>query len=170
MWHPSLPYGELVVRALVTYVVVLALLRLGGKKQVGQMGSAEFVALILISNAVQNSMNGGDNSLTGGVVLAVVLIAASWLVTYATYRWRRAEALIEGRPTILVYRGETVDKNLAKERVAPRELRTLLRRQGVHEVAEVHEAVLESNGMVTIVRKSEVPFAYPPGGAPGNPS
>src|SRR5262249_47861143 len=60
-WHPDVPWWTLIVRATVVYVTILFLLRISGKRQVGQMGMAEFVALLLISNAVQNAMNGGDN-------------------------------------------------------------------------------------------------------------
>jgi uncharacterized membrane protein YcaP (DUF421 family) len=59
MWEVSFPYWQFIVRAAVVYIAVLILVRLGGKRQVGQMGIGEFVAILLISNAVQNSMNGG---------------------------------------------------------------------------------------------------------------
>src|SRR5476649_1454775 len=87
--HSELPWWSLVIRAVVVYVAVLVLLRISGKRQVGQMGMTEFVALLLISNAVQNSMNGGDNSLVGGLVLATVLVVLSKGVGYVSYRWRR---------------------------------------------------------------------------------
>ncbi|MDE2489234.1 MAG: DUF421 domain-containing protein [Elusimicrobia bacterium] len=157
LWSPSVPLVQLLVRAVLVYVVVLALLRLGGKRQIGQMGAAEFVALLLVSNAVQNAMNGGDNSLGGGLFLAAVLMGLSALVVWLSYRSKRFESLVEGRPCLLVYKGEPLLKNLDAERVPLRELRTLLRRQGVHELKDVHEAVLEANGMLTVVRNSELP-------------
>src|SRR5579872_3444105 len=86
LWSTSFPWWIFVVRGAVVYVAVLLLLRLGGKRQVGQMGTGEFVAVLLISNAVQNAMNGGDNSITGGLILAVVIVALSYFVTYATFR------------------------------------------------------------------------------------
>src|SRR3954452_106505 len=94
----SLPIENLVLRGTVVYLAVIVLLRLAGKRQLGQMGATEFVAILLISNAVQNAMNGGDNSLAGGLLLALVLIAMSWGISWSTYRSRRARALFEGRP------------------------------------------------------------------------
>ncbi|MDH7603142.1 MAG: DUF421 domain-containing protein [Armatimonadota bacterium] len=155
LWSVSFPYWEFVVRAVVVYCFVLFLLRLGGKRQVGQMGVGEFVAILLISNAVQNAMNGGDNSITGGLILAAVLIGLSIAVEYLTYKSKKAEVIIQGRPTLLVHRGHIIRRNLDKERLSVRELRVLLRKQGVHDLDDVEEAVLESNGFVSVTRKSE---------------
>ncbi len=64
MWHPTLPRWELIVRGLVVYVLVAIILRLTGKRQLGQLAPFDLVLLLVLSNAVQNAMNGGDNSLT----------------------------------------------------------------------------------------------------------
>src|SRR5947207_4934318 len=74
----DIPWWSLLLRGALVYVCVLLLLRVAGKRQVAQMGISDFVALLLISNAVQNSMNGGDNSLVGGVLLAIVLSLLSY--------------------------------------------------------------------------------------------
>jgi len=164
LWSASLPLWSFALRGAIVYVVVLLLLRLGGKRQVGQMSASDFVVLLLISNAVQNSMNGGDNSITGGVVLAATLVALGSLFSYLTYRSKRLENLIEGSPRILVHHGKIVEANMRKERLSVYELRTMLRHQGVHAFEEVQEAVLESDGSVSIIRKSELP-AQPRGAA-----
>ncbi len=153
---PALPWSHLLIRAAVSYVFVLLLLRVSGKRQIGQMGAAEFVALLLVSNAVQNSMNGGDNSLTGGLVLATVLVALSKTVSWASYRWRKLGAIIQGSPCLLVYKGELVKKNLEKNLIPTRELHTLLRRQGIHDVKGIHEAVLEANGSISVLKTSDL--------------
>src|SRR5438270_5606910 len=101
--YTDIPWWSLVIRAVVVYVAVLLLLRVAGKRQVGQMGMTEFVALLLISNAVQNAMNGGDNSLVGGLILAGVLIALATLFAYLTFRSSRFERAVQGRPTLLIH-------------------------------------------------------------------
>ncbi len=156
LWTPSIPYAHLLLRAAVSYAFVLFLLRVSGKRQIGQMGAAEFVALILVSNAVQNSMNGGDNSLVGGLVLASTLVAMSALVARLSFGSKRFSELVQGRPCLLVYKGEYIDKNLAGNLVTHHDLRTLLRRQGFHDLKDIHEAVLEANGSVSVVRTSDV--------------
>ncbi|MDD5302736.1 MAG: DUF421 domain-containing protein [Elusimicrobia bacterium] len=156
LWHPSIPLAELLIRAAASYAFVLLLLRVSGKRQIGQMGAAEFVALLLVSNAVQNSMNGGDNSLTGGLVLATVLVALSKAVGWASYRWRRVGHLIQGSPCLLVYKGEVVQRNLESNLIPVRELHTLLRRQGIHDLKGLHEAVLEANGSLSVLKTSDL--------------
>jgi len=112
LFHTSIPPLEFIIRALAVYLFVLLLLRIGGKRQLAQMSPTEFVAVLLISNAVQNSMNGGDNSLSGGFILAVVLIAASTLISYLTFRSKKFRHVFEGVPTILIHCGKLIEKNL----------------------------------------------------------
>jgi len=137
-------------------LAILILLRIGGKRQIGQMGAGEFVAILLISNAVQNSMNGGDNSITGGIILAAVIVALSYLVTYLCYKSKRLERLFEGQPTILVHKGKILRKNLEKELLNVHELKTLLRKQGIHDLSEIYEAVLEGDGSISVTKCSEL--------------
>ncbi len=157
LWIPDLPFWALVLRATVVFISVLFLLRLSGKRQVGQMGIAQFVALLLISNAVQNSMNGGDNSLTGGIILAAALIMLSYLFEVVTYRSKRLENLIQGRPTLLIHHGKILEDHLRRELLSVRELRALLRHQGIHDLSEVSEAVLESDGFVSVIHRGDKP-------------
>src|SRR3954469_5823559 len=102
---------DLVLRGVIVYISVLLLLRIAGKRQIGQMGATEFVAILLISNAVQNSMNGGDESLIGGLLLAAVLIFVSYSISFLTYRYSSVEKIFEGVPTLLVNKGKVVRKH-----------------------------------------------------------
>src|SRR5437899_7815120 len=106
MWTPSLDWWEILLRAVVVYVFLLVLLRITGKRQVGQLAPFDLVLLLVLSNAVQNSMNGGDNSLIGGLITAVSLIVLNYLVGVATYRSKTIEAFIEGRPQVLIHDGK----------------------------------------------------------------
>ena len=156
MWMVAFPYWQFIVRAIVVYASVIILIRLGGKRQVGQMGTGEFVAILLISNAVQNSMNGGDNSVSGGLVLATTIILLSVLVAYLTFKSRTWENLIQGTPTLLVHHGRVLHKNLDKEMLNVREMKTIFRRQGIHDLSEIAEAILESDGLISVTKKSEL--------------
>src|SRR5258705_11354142 len=100
------PWWELILRAVVVYLFLILLLRLTGKRQVGQLAPFDLVLLLVLSNAVQNSMNAGDNSLIGGLIAASTLVAFNMLVGVATYRSKTLEALIEGRPQVLIHNGK----------------------------------------------------------------
>lgn len=150
----SLSPWNLAFRGVAVYLTVLVLLRISGKRQMGQMGPTEFVAILLISNAVQNSMNGGDASLVGGLLLAVVLIGLSSLISYLTYKSRFFSGIFEGTPTLLVHKGKVLYKHLAHERMSEAELKTLLRKQGLHHLNEIETAVLEADGTFTVTKVS----------------
>ncbi len=156
LFRTSFPYWHFVFRGAVVYIAVIMLLRLGGKRQVGQMGVGEFVAILLISNAVQNAMNGGDNSITGGLVLSAVIVSLSVGMAYLTYRSKRWQHIIQGHPTLLIHKGKILHQNMRKELMNNHELRSRLRRQGIHELHEVAEAVLESDGALSVTKVSEL--------------
>jgi len=156
MWKlHDVSWWEFIVRASVVYLVVMALLRMGGKRQVGQMGMAQLVALLLISNAVQNAMNGNDGSITGGIILAIVIMMWSYVFEVVTARSKRWENLIQGRPTVLIRNGKVLQESLRRERLSPTELRAALRKQGMHELSAVDNAILESAGYNSIRKKDE---------------
>ena len=107
MWTIDLPHWwEFVVRAVVVYVFLLVLLRLTGKRQVGQLAPFDLVLLLVLSNSVQNAMNGGDNSITGGMILAATLVLLNFGVGWLTYRSKGWEALVERRPIVIVHDGK----------------------------------------------------------------
>ena len=122
MWNLTVPFMELVGRAALTYIFLLALLRITGKRQVGQLAPFDLILLLILSNAVQNAMNGGDNSFTAGIVSAATLVALNGLVGWATYRSKWLEGLIEGRPRVLIHNGRILDGTLRAERMTHHEL------------------------------------------------
>src|SRR6516165_10494955 len=137
MFHIAVAWWELVVRAAVVYVFLLVLLRLTGKRQVGQLAPFDLVLLLVLSNAVQNSMNAGDNSLIGGLISAATLVLLNYLVAIATWRNKRLEALIEGKPQILIHNGKLFKDNgklfkdvADKARLTHHEIQSALRRGG----------------------------------------
>jgi uncharacterized membrane protein YcaP (DUF421 family) len=155
LWTMSIPWWHFILRGAVVYVAVLFLIRISGKRQVAQMGIIEFVALLLISNAVQNSMNGGDNSITGGIILAVTLLALTHLLAVFTYRSDKFEHLVQGEPTLLIRHGKFLEANLRKELLSHEELKAMLRRQGIQRISEIDHAILESDGYLSVQKIGE---------------
>src|SRR5215472_4091207 len=155
MWNMSIPWWEFVLRGIIIYVVLIILLRVTGKRQVGQMSPFDLVLLLVLSNAVQNSMNGGDNSVIGGVILAMTLVAINWLVATWTFKSKWAEALIEGRPQVLIHNGKLFEKALAKSRLTRHELESALRESGCCDIDDVQAAFLENDGKISVIRKTQ---------------
>src|ERR1700743_855807 len=122
MWVTDFPWWHFVLRGVVIYVFVLVILRLTGKRQVGQLAPFDLVLLLVLSNAVQNSMNGGDNSITGGIVSACTLVGLNYFVGWLTFKSKFLEGIIEGRPVVLIHNGETNHKAMNSVRMTTHEL------------------------------------------------
>src|SRR5215475_6250614 len=154
MFNMTVPWWELIVRSLLVYLFILIILRITGKRQVGQLAPFDLVLLLVLSNAVQNSMNGGDNSLVGGLISATTLIALNFAIGFATFKSKRLEALIEGRPQIVVHNGKVYEDVMARAQLTHHELQAALRQAGVSCVEEVATAVLENNGTISVVPRN----------------
>jgi uncharacterized membrane protein YcaP (DUF421 family) len=150
MWNLSAPWWEFVLRGLIVYGAVLVLLRLSGKRQIGQMTPFDLVLLLVLSNAVQNAMNAGDNSVTAGLILAVTLVAANAVLGFLTWRSRRIETLVEGRAQIVVHDGRLYRDVMERERITLDDLHKALRHAGLERVSDVHFAILETDGTITV--------------------
>jgi uncharacterized membrane protein YcaP (DUF421 family) len=150
MWKLSLPWWEFIARAVVVYIFLLVILRVTGKRQVGQLAPFDLVLLLVLSNALQNSMNGGDNTVTGGVISAVTLVSLNWLLGYATYRSKKVGRFVEGRPQVIVHNGHVYRDVMADERLTQDELDAAIRLAGCASIHDVHFAILENNGQISV--------------------
>jgi len=155
MWTMSLPWWEFILRGLIIYVFLIVLLRLTGKRQVGQMAPFDLVLLLVLSNAVQNAMNGGDNSIIGGVISAVTLVAANWLIGLLTYRSKKLEALVEGRPELLAHNGKLFEQALAHAKLTRHELNNALREAGCTSIEEARAVLLENDGTISVILRTK---------------
>lgn len=151
MLQLSAPWWHFVLRAIAVYVMVIVLVRMSGKRAVGQFTPFDLVLLILIGNAVQNGLNGGDNSLSGALLLAASLIVMNYMVAYITSRYRKAEHLIEGVPKVLARNGVIFHDVLRSELVSLDDFHEALRMNNVPDPENVALALLETNGSISVV-------------------
>jgi uncharacterized membrane protein YcaP (DUF421 family) len=147
----AIPAWNIALRTAAIYLVILAGLRLAGKREIGQMTVFDLVVLLLIANAVQNAMVGPDTSLTGGVLAAAILLLLNAVVARLRLRWPRLRRMIEGSPTLLVLHGEVIPGHLRREGLDRETLETALREHGVADVTGVEMAVLEIDGSISVV-------------------
>jgi uncharacterized membrane protein YcaP (DUF421 family) len=150
MWNLSLPWWEFVLRGFIVYVFLILILRVTGKRQTGQLAPFDLVLLLVLSNAVQNAMNGGDNTVVGGLISATTLIALHYVVAFVTFKSKKLEALIEGTPRMIVHNGIADERVMRSEFLTHHELAAALRACGCHEISQVHLAMLENNGQITV--------------------
>jgi uncharacterized membrane protein YcaP (DUF421 family) len=154
MWQLSLPWWELVVRGTLIYLFLTVVLRLTGKRQMGHLAPFDLILLLVLSNTVQNAMNGGDNSVPGGLISACTVIALNYLVSWLTFHNRTLARLIEGRALILI-RGGKIDERVRRHAMLTREeLLAALRAQDCHCLEDVAYAMLENTGEISVVRRT----------------
>lgn len=98
-------------------------------------------------------MNGGDNSVGGGFISAITLVAAHYIVAFLSFRFKCVEWLVEGSPTVLVTDGVINQKAMNAEFLTMKELESAMRENGIEDVAKVKKAVLENDGNISIIIK-----------------
>lgn len=151
MWILSVPWWGLVIRAVVVYVFLVILLRISGKRQVGQLSPFDLVLLLVLSNAVQNAINAGDNTITGGIISASTLVGLNYVVGWLTFRFKKIEGIVEGRPVVLIHHGQIIHAAMKEVMMTVHELNNALRAEGVTSPEEVLVAVLENSGKITVI-------------------
>jgi uncharacterized membrane protein YcaP (DUF421 family) len=140
-------------RTAVVYGAVLLLLRLIGKRQIGQSTPSDLVTLLLVSEAVQNGMLNDDSSLTGALVGATTLLAISFAIDWLCARSPRFERWIEGEPFV-AYDGKEFDaRRLRRENITQRDLIAALRSHGEPGLDSVRLVVIEPDGKVSVLKK-----------------
>ena len=150
MLVPAVGIGELILRVVIVYVAIFVLLRLVGKKHVGELAPFDLVVLLLLSECVQNALIADDKSVTGGVLAAATLFGMNQLVGFISWRSKGAERVLEGTPRVLVRHGRVYKDVLAREQTTYSELLEALRREGCTSLTRVRYAILENDGGITI--------------------
>jgi uncharacterized membrane protein YcaP (DUF421 family) len=159
MWHLGTPWLEILARCAIVYVVVLAGIRISGKREIGQMTPFDLVLILLIANAVQNAMVGNDNSLLGGLIAGAALLALNFTVGRAAGRWLGLGRLLKGHAAVLINRGIVLEAHLKQEGIAQDELMAALREHGVGNLDDVRLAVLEVDGSISVLKNEDVAAA-----------
>lgn len=147
----AMPWWEFILRAVVVYAVVLGMVRLSGKRALGQITPFDVLLIVLLGNAVQNALLGKDTSLGGGLLLAATLIGINYGVGWLSTRSAKVETLVEGEPVLIARDGEVLASVLKRELVTRADLEAAMRQQGCTHISEVSMALLEINGHITIV-------------------
>ena len=151
----GIPVAEKVARTVVVYGGLAVLLRVAGKRNLAQLNSFDLVVVLLLSNVVQNAIIGPDDSLTGGLLGAVVLLGVNAVVVRVVNRSDRAVRVFEGQDVPLVKNGRFVDRALRKEGLRRADVEAALRAQNADGAPDVAEATLSPGGSIVVWLKPE---------------
>lgn len=150
-----------VFRTLILYSLVVLVLRLLGKRQIGQLQPFELVVVIMISELAAVPSENVGIPLISGIIPILVLLFAGTTLSYMSLKNEKARAILCGRPTILVDKGKILEQELAKTRYNLTDLLEQLRLKNVPNIADVEYAILETNGEVSVIPKSQKRPAIP---------
>ena len=145
---------DIVLRTTVVYLFLVVVLRITGKREVGQMSILELVVILIISNAVQNAMVGENTTLWAGLLAVLTLLALDLGLKALTGRSRLLRRAVEGEPRLLVRDGKLLDRALREEGVGEDEVRAAVRGHGLERVEDVKLAVLETDGTISVIPKA----------------
>jgi uncharacterized membrane protein YcaP (DUF421 family) len=154
MFHLPLPILEKIVRPVIVYLCLVVFLRIFGKRELAQLNPFDLVVLLSLSNTVQNAIIGDDNSITGGIIGALSLLAINWLLMWLLYRAPKVNAALEGSPTTLIRNGVVDVAALRSETLTHEELISVLNKNGFSRPEEVEICTLEPNGTFFVKGKS----------------
>jgi uncharacterized membrane protein YcaP (DUF421 family) len=152
MLDMNLPWWEFIVRATTVYVILLVLVRISGHRTIGQFTPFDLLVVLLLSETVSQSLNGGDESLVGGLIGASTLLALNAAVAVMTSRSTSMARLFDGHPVLIGRDGQFFDEILKKCRLAHADVEEALREQDKKR-DEMKFAFLEIDGHITIVSK-----------------
>ncbi|SDI91943.1 DUF421 domain-containing protein [Chryseobacterium jejuense] len=149
------PILNVAVRSLCVYLFMVIAIRLFGKNQLSQLNAGDVVLLLLISNAVQNAMVGPDTSLQGGIVAALVLFAANFILKRLMFSNRSFESFMQDEPVILIRDGVADQTALNRVKITENELEEAIREHGIENIKDVKLSVLEVDGNISVVSQDE---------------
>jgi uncharacterized membrane protein YcaP (DUF421 family) len=153
MFDMQAPWWEFIVRAGVVYIALLVMVRISGKRTVGQFTPFDLVVVMLLSEAVSGSINGQDESLPGGLIAAATLMTLDVLIAIGSARSRRIDRAMQGDPVLVGRDGVVYEDVLKRQRVPRSDLDKALRDADC-EIEEMRMAILESDGNINIMKKT----------------
>ena len=144
--HEKVTWVEKIIRPILVYAALVFLLRLFGKRELGQLNPFDLVVLLSLSNTVQNAIIGDDNSVSGGIVGAIALLGINYTMAWFKYRSRWFESFIEGKPRTLIENSKIDEDAVKKELLTKEDLDTIAHKQGLDSAKDIEKCVIDPNG------------------------
>lgn len=154
MFDLSVPWWELVTRGVIIYCALLFMVRVSGRRTIGQFTPFDLLVVMLLSESVSSALGGGEESVTGGLIVAATVIALSMFASLLTSRSKLMSDLLDGSPVLIGRDGKLFDKVLKRCRLSKTEVREALHEADC-KLEEMAHAYLEADGNITIQKKED---------------
>lgn len=152
LFVPTLPLMEVFIRGSLIYLVLFFVMRVLPRREVGGLGAADVLVIVIIADAVQNGMSGKYESITEGLLLAGTIFGWATLIDWLDYRFPSLH-LAEGPPLLVVRKGRLVRRNMRHEQVTEDEVMAQLRQHGYESLEDVAAAYIEGDGQFSVIGK-----------------
>ena len=153
LFEVHVPVLELVLRGTLVYWLLFLIFRFILRRDVGAVGIADILLLVVVADAAQNAMSGGYTTFTEGAVLVLTIVAWNWLLDWMSFRFSLVRRFVQPRRITLVKLGVVQRQNLRREFITMEELSEKLREQGIEKVTDVKAAFLEGDGQISVIRQ-----------------
>ena len=147
---------EIAARVAIIYTACFIILRVSGRREMSELGPMDLLTMLLLSEVVSPALTGNNESVTGGIVAAVVLVGLGVFTSWLSTRSRRIDHLLQGSAKILIHDGKVNGALLRQLRITDEDLRAKLHANGLLNVHDVARAYVEADGDITIVKQRDL--------------
>jgi uncharacterized membrane protein YcaP (DUF421 family) len=142
---------DLVLRAIALYLLIFAVTRVIGRRELSSLAPFDLILLIILGDAIQQGLTQDDYSVTGAFIVVATLAVLQVGTSYVAFKWPRARSVLEGKPIVLVEDGSLIESNLKRERITAEELAEEARHQQIDSIKKIKWAILESSGKISFI-------------------
>jgi uncharacterized membrane protein YcaP (DUF421 family) len=146
---------DIVIRAAVIFLFVYLLTRLLGRRELNSLEPFDLILLVVLGDLVQQGVTQNDESLTGALLAISTIGLLTVALSYLSFRFKRMRPILNGEPIVLVEDGEVIEPNLRRQRLTEEEIGAEARLEGISSIEDVRWAILETNGRISFVKKSD---------------
>jgi uncharacterized membrane protein YcaP (DUF421 family) len=143
--------GRTFTVTILAYLIMIFLLRVSGKRTLSKMNAFDFIVTIALGSTLATVALNKNVALADGALAFFLLIFLQFFITWLTVREKKIKKIVTSQPTLLLFKGETIDNNLKKERVTIEEIYVAAREKGVADLKEIDVVVFETTGEITII-------------------
>lgn len=153
---------DIVLRGTVIFLALYLLVRLMGKRELGQMTPFELIVLVVIGDLIQQGVTQNDFSLTGAIIAVCTIAFWALVFSWASFLWPSAERLLEGEPRVVIRDGKLIEANLRRSRLTRSEIESEMRLAGIARMEDVAWGILEPRGKISFIQRAEDGGEEPP--------
>jgi uncharacterized membrane protein YcaP (DUF421 family) len=146
---------DLVIRAAVIFFFILLVTRVAGRRELSTLEPFDLILLVVLGDLVQQGITQSDQSVTGTLIVISTITLLSVAVSWVSFRSPRVGRVTEGEPVVLVHNGQTIDRNLRRERITREDIEEEARAAQVPSLSKLQWAILENNGHISCIPRSD---------------